>query len=321
MRTSILVLMAASIAVPAQASFIINASYDTTVPAAAQAAFNSVISTYEGLFTNNVTVNIDVTFGTTGLAQSSTAVGTISYAGWRSSVISEANAHPENLYLVAAAATLPATNPLGSGKVTLTFPEARALGFSAATSVDSTLTFSSASNIFEYGGVAQSGRYDFMDVASHELDEALGIGSALTGLANNASVASSTNFAAEDYYRYSANGTRAVNTNPSANVYFSYNGGATNVAQFNQDNNAGGNSTADRNDWVYGNSGCPATTVYIQDAIGCPNQAVPIGVGPEITVLQTLGWNPASSAPEPGTWFLCGAALIACSRLLRLREG
>ena len=317
MKTSHLAVAALVCAMPAQASFIINASYDNTVPAAAQTAFNSVVAKYESLFTNNVTVNINVTFGATGLGGSSTAVGSVSYSGWRNAVIAQAHAHPENIYLVAAAATLPQTNPLGTGNVILTFAEARALGFSAATAVDSTLTFSNTSNLFEYGGVAQSGRYDFMDVAAHELDEAIGIGSALTGLANNASVASNTNFEAEDYYRYSANGTRAVNTNPNANVYFSYNGGATNVARFNQDNNAGGNSFADRNDWYF--SGCPATTVYTQNAIGCPNQAVPVGTGPETIVLNALGWNPASTVPEPATWLLGEATLLGAFGRRRIR--
>ena len=45
-------------------------TYDTSVPAAAQTAFNSLVSTYESVFTSNITVNIDVTFGTTGLGES-----------------------------------------------------------------------------------------------------------------------------------------------------------------------------------------------------------------------------------------------------------
>jgi len=43
----------------------INVTYGNTVPAAAQTAFNSVVSTYQNLFNNNVTVNINVNFGNT----------------------------------------------------------------------------------------------------------------------------------------------------------------------------------------------------------------------------------------------------------------
>jgi hypothetical protein len=48
-------------------------------------------------------------------------------------------------------------------------------------------------------------------------------------------------------------------------------------------------------DWIYGDFGCPAEAPgpYIQDAIGCPDEAVAIGqVGsPEVTVLLSLGFS------------------------------
>ena len=201
----------------------------------------------------------------------------------------------------------------GNHRVTLTTADAKALGYTVTgVTYDSTLTFSNTTNIFEYTGTPTPGEYDFRNVAEHELDEALGIGSALTGLANNAVIPTTTSFAAEDYFRYSAAATRGITTNPNAVIYFSYDGGATSVAVFNQNNNAGGNSFADRNDWVYGNSGCPAQAPgpFIQDAIGCPNVVIKLtGTSPEVKTLASLGWDLA--IPEPGTLLLAAGAFAA----------
>jgi sugar lactone lactonase YvrE len=280
------------------AGFKINVTYDNnTVPLAAQTAFNSVISTYESIFTTNITVNIDVTFGNTGLGESNTQQQFFSYSAWRSAMMANATANPGNTYAAAAAASLPVSAPIGNGNVVLNPANARALGLSANTAVDSTLTFSN-SITFEYTGAATGGEADFMDVAAHELDEALGIGSALTGVADNGSLP--TDFEAEDFFRYSAAGVRAITTNPSAVVYFSYDGGNTNVAQFNQSYSGQGDSGLDRNDWIYGNFGCPAATAYVQNAISCIGQAVGIGTPPETTVLRTLGYD--SSHPQTITF-------------------
>jgi hypothetical protein len=243
-----------------------------------------------------------VNFGTTGLGESSTnEIGT-SYSSWRTALSNAASANQGNPFLVAAAASLPPSDPIGGGTVYLTTANARVLGFTANTSVDSTLTFSNSVN-FEYNGVPNSNSYDFLDVAAHELDEALGIGSALTGLPDNAAIPTD-GYEAEDYFRYSAAGTRGITTNPSAFVYFSYDGGNTNVAQFNQAYSALGASDLDRNDWIYSNSGCPAAIVRVQSALLCDGQAVATGSGPEITVLNSLGYTEPVTAQMFPTVFI-----------------
>ena len=293
---------------PPSSGLVINVTYGTganLVPAAAQTAFNSIISTYESIFTGtNVTVNLDVNFGNTGLGESETFYSSFSYASWRTAMSNNATANSANTYNVAAAASLPVSDPLlggsdhGSGNVDLNTANARGLGLSANVALDSTLTFSNTSNTFEYTGVPASNLYDFMDVATHELDEALGVNSSLTGLNDNSAIPSNTDFGGEDYFRYSAVATRSITTSPSAVAYFSYNGGTTNVAQFNQENNDG-----DRNDWVYADNTCPpqAPGPYIQDAIGCPDEAVAVGQAgsPEIIVLSSLGFNAATAGSTP----------------------
>jgi hypothetical protein len=269
--------------------FRINATYDSSVPATAQAAFNDLIATYERAFTTNTTVNLNVTFGDTVLGQSLTQEQSVSYGAWRTAMIANANANPGNIFAAGAAASLPASDPIGNGNVLVNTANARALGLTANTAVDSTITFSN-SITFEYNGVAASGEADFLDVAAHELNEALGISSALTGLADNSAIPQG-DYSVEDYFRFSSAGTRGITTNPNAVVYFSYDGGNTNVAQFNQAYSAQGDSGLDRNDWIYGDYGCPASTMYVQNAITCLGQVVPVGSGPEITVLSALGYD------------------------------
>jgi sugar lactone lactonase YvrE len=267
---------------------VINVSYGGTVPSAAQTAFNAVVAKYKSVFNSNVTVNLNVNFGNTGLGQSSTYRIGITYSSWRAALLANAAANPGNPNATSAAASLPAFDPIGQGTVYINTANARAIGLSANTAVDSTLTFSN-SVTFEYTGLSYTNAEDFMDVAAHELDEALGIGSNLNGLADNAQIPAD-GYVPEDYFRFSSAGTRAVTTNPNAVVYFSYDGGNTNVAQFNQAYSALGVSGLDRNDWVYGDFGCPAATVHVQNAILCYGQAAAIGTGPEITVLNSLGY-------------------------------
>lgn len=274
----------------AAANLVFNVTYDANVPAAAQAAFNSLISTYQNLFTNKLTFNVNVNFGVTGLAQSFGARIPVAYTAWRAAMLAGAVENPANKYLVAAAASLPAADPIGKGNVVLLPTNARIMGFSTNNAVDTTLTFSNAPNTWEYNGVSNPDLFDFLAAAAHEVDEVLGV---------NSSIASGTlpadDYAAEDYFRYTAPGTRLITNTPTANVYFSWDGGATNVARFNQDPGAG-----DINDWIYGDFGCPAMPPgpYIQDAGGCPGDVVPLGRAgsPEVIVLSSFGYISANQS-------------------------
>jgi PEP-CTERM motif len=293
-------------------------SYNANVPAPAQAVFTSIARSYSLFNYTNATVNVSVNFGATGLASSTTNVVALTYTNWRADMAADSTANPQNAYLSTGLATQPAADPLNGTQVLMTTANARAIGVTNAQVVassagltpatDSTLTFSNAASTFSYTGVATVGLYDFATVAEHELNEALGIISALTGIANNGAIPADR-YAPEDFYRYDGNGNRSTTTNPNATAYFTYNRDAagTDVSGFNQDNNAGGNVTADRNDWIYGNFGCPAATVEVQNAVGCRGQVGPLmNIGsPEFIVLSTLGYD----IPEPAMLSVFGAAL------------
>ena len=307
----------------------INAIYDPTVPTAAQTAFDAIVQTYDRYFDNTATtVNLTVQFGGGGLASSLTYDAVISYGAWRADMLATAAANPANAYLGSGAATLPGADPLNGDLVQLAAADARAIGVTAAQVVagslnpgtDSQLTFS-GSAAFCYTSCPQSSLYDFVSIAQHELNEALGIGSALSGLANNAA-APSNSYQPQDFFRFDSAGNRLVTTDPNAAVYFSYDG-ATLVAQFNQDSTAKGNTAADRNDWCYGNGTCPDSPAYVQNAIDYPNTTAPgLGQGtPEAIVLRTLGYgSSASPVSEPGGLPLLGASLLGIGFVRRARR-
>jgi hypothetical protein len=321
---------------PALSAITINPIYGPNVPAQAQAAFNAIAATYAASFTNPGAINVELDWGSTGLGSSATPIGFLSYSDWRSLLQFDAVFSPQNPYLYAAANSLPASNPLpGNGNVSLTFADALALGILIPDITDGFITIN-GNEPFEYNGVAEPNTFDFTAVAEHELDEILGINSALTGIANNGPLPSDPNsgtcadptaplpnqicYTAEDYFRFDSSGAHEITTDPNAAVFFSYNG-TSDVAQFNQDNNAAGASGADRNDWVYGNFGCPAATPLIQNAIACPGQAPAFSLNsPEAVTLETLGYD---AAPEPSAWLLfvlAAAALFARRTVLCARR-
>ncbi len=297
------------------------------VPDAAQTAFSSVVATYGVLLTNNVTVNLEVQFGTTNLGQSDTQYDSATYTSWANALSATSTANPGNADMISAVASLPAdTNPVTgdvNSKIQLTTANAKALGISETTSAatpDSTITFSTASS-YEYNSTATAGAIDFANVAEHELDEVLGIGSSLAG--DNSAVPST--LSAEDYFRYSASGVHSVTNDPSAAVYFSNDGGVTQLAQFNQSGAVG-----DTNDWSYGCTGGVAGP-YAQDATTCAGvvAADPFAFGsPEQHVLNSLGWAQIQTAgditppvPEPATNGVMGIGIVALVLWFRRGKG
>ena len=332
---------------PASAITII-ASYDPSIStnAPALADIQNIATYYDALFTNPATVNIYFQFGNTGLGESSFAQTDVTYTSWVAALGSTASA--ANGYAQSADSVLSSSDPLSavdSGFVTLTDANARALGFSVpipntncvntptpsnpvniVCGNDATITISSTQP-YEYNQTATPGDFDFYSVVEHELDEVLGIGSALNGMS---SISAGTTFAAEDYFRYACGNGSALDVTLSTtdNVCFSYNGGASDVtgAQFYQEAHGPG----DYNDWIWGSGGsygCPPTTAYVQDAFACAGDIPSSYVGansPEGIVLQTLGYNASqqSSVPEPGTFglfgLIAGGMALARRRVARL---
>ena len=165
-----------------------------------------------------------------------------------------------------ALANLPAgnDNPVnGNTQINLQLPNARALGISNALppagKTDGTVSLNTSLMNLSRSSI-NPGKYDLMSTAMHEIDEVLGIGSALTGLANGGAAPTGAIWG-EDLFRYTAAGTRSFDTNASTQAYFSLDG-KIDLAQFNQ------HSPGDFNDWYsYPSGGNPPR---VQDAFATP---------------------------------------------------
>ncbi len=299
-------------------------NFSGVVPQGAQNVFNNVIiPRYDALFSNAGTINITVDFESlAALANNVTTTASLPYATWVSDMKADSTANPGNPYLAAAVSKLPASDPIGNGNVYVTFADLLALGQNVSGTF-ATLNFST-NYAWEYLGVAASGDYDFTTIAEHELNEALGLQSALNGTNNGGSLP--TEYQAYDYFRYSSSGTRLPTTSSSAAVYFSYNG-TTDVAQFNQNVNPTNipndppSNYLDYSGWMYASASCPGSSPgpYINDSVGCPdtNAILLAATMPESIALQTLGWD---EVPEPAPMTLVGLGLGAALLIGRKKQ-
>ena len=153
-----------------------------------------------------------------------------------------------------------------------------------------------------------SSEYSLLAVTEHEIDEVLGLGSALP--LTMSGTASATTPMPSDLFRYNASGTRASLTvncaAPAIPVYFSYSG-ATDLDQFNNSCNGG-----DFGNWQ--SNPLPAgARPEVQDAFSTPGARPAYGPN-EIAAMTAIGYidipRPVS---EPGTFAL---VLISLAVLL-----
>jgi hypothetical protein len=280
---------------PAWANMVITPTFAANIlsdpnSATIQATINAAIAVYESDLKDTINVNITFQEGG-GLGSSSTLFFTTTYAAY----LANLTAHSKTNDDATALAHLPdAAGYLaffGTSMINVKTANDRAIGVANVQAADGTITLNTSIMNLSRTGPQDPAKYDLMAVASHEIDEVLGLGSGLP---------SSANPFPEDLFRYDSSHARSYNTVNTTTAFFSIDG-TTNLVQFHQQNGDGG----DYGDWQNGGA------VKVQDWQGTAGSQPNLGV--ELRALDVIGYD--SIAPEPGTGVLLAAALIVLAGL------
>jgi hypothetical protein len=258
---------------------------NTASGGALNAAVNAAITTYEGLFSNNITVNIAFQWGgAIGGGGSGAAalpqVNTLTLGATETLFTNHAAGHPENAVENIASTHLPATfpnpDPNGSSAFLITTAERAALtGISSGLASDGTIGFGTSST---------SGFW--APFALHEIGHIMGRFDQAFAEPPNPPVLTPL-----DFFKYDPGTTtldpRFVVTN------FSYDGGATNPGGRQWSN------ISDSGDWI----GFPS------DPYNWETNGTAILSSPDILLDNALGWDPVATTPEPTSLLLLGFGL------------
>jgi PEP-CTERM motif len=312
----VLAVICLAISTHCYAGLVITPTFDATITgdpnaAAIEGVINQAINNYQTRFSDPINVTINFKEMTTGLGSSNWWYYNISYQQFINALTADAST-PDD---ATALAFLPhgATNPVdGSTHINVKTANLRAIGIFGLNSgltggFDGIVGLNT--HITDVGSPGTSGQYSLIATTEHEIDEVLGLASALppNSLIGNDPLP-------EDLYRYTQGpvGVRTF-TNTGDNAYFSIDGGVTDLARFNQGNNSGG----DYGDWWSGNgSGNPGPNppTQVQDAFLFPHRTPVLGV--ELRALDVIGYN---LVPEPGSLTLLALGIVSvalCGRRL-----
>ena len=271
----------------AQGNLVINATFDSTITgdpnaAAIESTINSAIALYEASFSDPVTVSINFQEMAGGLGQNSSYfIPGVPYSTFRAMLATAATTANDTNALV----HLPAgsDNPVnGSTTIALNLPNGRALGFSGPDwdpppgQTDGIVYLNTSSMNLDRTSINPS-KFDLFAVVAHEIDEVLGLTSALDGLANG-DPAPTGDVQVMDLFRYDQNGNRSFSTAIASQAWFSLDG-TTRLVRFNQDD------TGDFHDW-YSPGG---QTPRVQDAFATPGATPDPTV--ELLVLDVIGYH------------------------------
>ncbi len=292
---------------PAWANMIITptfASNITSDPNAAtiESTINAAIAVYESDFADPITVHITFQEGG-GLGASSAFFQNISYAAYLAALTADAKTSDDATAL-AHLPTLAQYNaffPSAGGNINVKTANERAIGLANGANPDGTITINTSLTF--PGSPGTSSTFSLMVVAEHDIDEVLGLGSALPTPFANAPFP-------EDLFRYDASGVRSFTATATAKALFSIDG-TTDLAQFDNQNDGG-----EFGDWQ-SNPLPSGVQPKVQDAFATPGAQPNLGV--ELRSLDVIGFD--STVPEPATWVLLATALALLSGTLRSLRG
>jgi hypothetical protein len=271
------------------AGLVIVPTFDSTITndpnaASIEAAINTAINNITSQFSDPITVNILFAEQTTGLGSSSSALSTVSYATFLTALKGDAKTSDD----ATAMALLPnvSTNPVnGSTSINIKAANLRAVGINVNPGQDGRIWVNTT--ITSPGSPGSTSVYNLVPVIEHEIDEVLGLGSALPSVPQNTILP-------EDLYRYSAVNTRTFTTTDSriSGVFAYFSIDAKNaLAEFDNQNDGG-----DFGDW----QSKPRRTgvaAKVQDAFATPGANPSMSV--ELTALDVIGYDRVAPSVPP----------------------
>jgi hypothetical protein len=261
-------------------------TFDSSITGDANAAgiegvINNAIQSYENAFSDPITVNIKFSAMTSGLGSSNTLFANIPYSSYITALTNDNKTSDD----MAALAHLPIANnnPVnGSASINVKAANLKAVGFSVDTGGQPDGSIGLNTHITDIGSPGTSGQYSLLATVEHEIDEVLGLGSALPSSPNG------TIFP-EDLFRYDGSGNRSYTTTSTATAFFSIDG-TTKLAQFDNQNDGG-----DFGDWQ-SNPLPQGADPQVQDAFATQFSHPTLGV--ELRALDVIGYDLAP-VPEP----------------------
>jgi hypothetical protein len=302
---------------PAQANLMITPTFDSSITgdpnaASIEGVINSAIGMYEASFSDPINVAIKFQEMTSGLGMSSTFFGNVSYSTYYNALVADAKTADDATALARLAVDGSGPNNPVTNDSTINVKTAnlRAVGISTpgvgpgTANPDGTIGLNT--HITTPGSPGSSLQFSLLATTEHEIDEVLGLGSALP----------SPPFGdpfPEDLFRFSSTGTRSFTTNSTAQAFFSING-TTDLAQFDNQNDGG-----DFGDWQ-SNPLPPGVSPKVQDAFATPGANPALSV--ELVALDAIGYDrvQVTAAPEPGTLALLATSLFGFAASRRRRR-
>jgi len=261
-------------------------TFNANIDTATQTVINNAIAFYQNTFTNNITVNIEFHDMNTGLGQSVFFVFNVSYPSYRTALGANATS-ADDATALANTPSGPTDPVIGSSNILVKSPNGRAIGINLPEQLFPTDS-SCPTAMFTGSGciglnVTLANSHGVLTaVVEHEIDEVLGLGSALQG------TTTPTDPWPEDLFRWATSpspGGRSFLANASCASppasFFSIDGGATDIDEFNNCNNGG-----DYGDWI------THTPSQVQDAITNFSSSPSLSVtSPEVRALDVIGYT------------------------------
>ena len=170
---------------PAAQALVIDPTFESSITsdpnaAAIEGTINSAIGVYEADFTDPITVSIDFSEMSSGLGQSSTFFGVVPYATYLAALTVDAKSSDD----ATAIAHLPTASQYaafyGTTNIDVKTADLRAVGIPAsppAGQPDGTIGLNTS--LTSPGSPGSSATFSLLTVSEHEIDEVLGLSSAL----------------------------------------------------------------------------------------------------------------------------------------------